>query len=421
MDASCGPSSALSQLSKHTQRDTSLQHERHHQAPNQLPAFRSHLTVDASLNQDFHRFSQSGPSGFEAHTFGPSFGQNQGMQAAQRLEGNMGRNHEWIHDFNGLSLRERQSQNQNQALNQGLNHGKSDWHLQFMKMNQAQSQQNVQQSQQFQQLHNQLQYGQMGGLGMNRLSQMNTQYAQQFQNHDVLDSMKEDSMKVDDQFAERFDALEREIAEQQTEKAEFSDDLEKEQFAEAARQVKSLMTRKVAGHSEETASKFQQSDFLKLMLSISDREVEISENGDKLVTKNSGTDIREHLSDPLRDVRGESLSHERTISEALRGEAPSGLPANLQPSHIPQPPTQRESDAVRGHLPDPLAHIKDGDLNGDLSSLQAAQVISGGQVNSENWMEDGAWSQFGRRTGRMPSLLSPMEQEVYDDYRQDDY
>lgn len=402
MDASCGPSSALSQLSKHTQRDNSLQHEAARQGHGFGPqaAFRNQPGVDANLNRDFQQFSQGG--GFQHDTFNEQahnfprqqFGGgvlNQARSHEQQIEHQQQHQQQWAQDFNRLSLGNNTQMHPQQAKPAQT----TNWSQQFIQNRQ----QNVP-SQSFrpessfmmqQPMFNQVNLQMMQGNHMK-------QEQNQINNVDQIDSKAFDA---------HFDQISKEIDEmEQVETA--NDDPDKEAFAKAARQVESHMTSTTPLVSAETNTKFQQSNFLKLMSMISNREVEVSKEGDKLVAS-SGEDVREYLSDPLKHERSE-----------INGAGVSGAMAKETAPQQPQSGTiTNESAQIRSHLPDPLAHIKDGELLGDLSSLQAARVVSGGQVEKENWMEDQSWD-FDMRPRTKNSLLSHYEQEVYDDYRNDD-
>lgn len=418
MDASCGPTNALAQFSKHTQRDTSLQHERQHFAgQNEQNAFRNGPGLDANLNVDFQRFNQGNsvdfqPQGFHAQQF-----HGQPMANSINASENIGFRGEngqgWVLDFRGLSL---EGQGSNQVQNRMQNAGpKSDWHRQFMQKMQLQNLQGQQNFQGQQQYNVQNLRGNMG----QQQFQPQQQFQTQFQQHDNLNLMDFDEQAL----AKEFDMVEQELELHAQENEvqqmpELDNETEKEQFAAAARQVQQSMMSNHTQQSQETAQKFQQSGFLKLMTQILDREVEISNDGEKLVSKTTGEDIRQYLSDPLK--------HEREDEQEPEYQTP--LKEFVTHGLVPQPQVQEKSRAtnesanIRSHLPDPLAHIRDGALDGDLSLLQAAQVISGGQVQGDSWMEDGMWDSMDQtrpRTG--PSLLSAYEQEVYDDYRNDDY
>ncbi|WPK25451.1 hypothetical protein PUMCH_002768 [Australozyma saopauloensis] len=405
MDASCGPSSALSQLLKHTQRDNSLQHEaiRPGVPLNAGPVFRNQPGTDAALNRDFHQFSQgtdyntfqAAPTQFLAdrtgrpgHAHPPAMN----MQAP---------NQQWVQDFNGLSLNQSGPQSQ-------LNHNGQpltlNWSLQFM--------QHAKQNHMGQTGHLS-QMGQQGTTYMQQPMMFNQAHLQMQQMEQVpqMQPLQNQVAEMDpNAFEAQFDQISRELEDVEQPQIHSKDDTEKERFAEAARKVQSHMTSSSPLISTETATKFQQSNFLKLMSQISNREVEVSDDGAKLVAKESGADVRDYLSDPLKDVR-----------EADQGSSVNMAPAmpQVQPTQPAEGTITNESAHVRSHLPDPLAHIRDGELLGDFSALQAARVISGGQVNRDDWMEDLSWEPREPTRPRR-GLLNPAEQEVYDDYRNDD-
>lgn len=437
MDASCGPSNAVGQLTKHAQRDHTLQRERFSGAVGAPAAFRSHGDLDGNLNQEFHRFSEAGGDLFQnlfqnpGHPFHAQFQRpvqnsvhypnNQPMEAQLRAqtqfqnESQLNRSQYqnqfqnqykqgdgWVQDFRDLSLQ--------QPL-------KSGWQAQFMDMQRQ---------------------GQRGSgaharpmASMAPMLATSAQPVQREYQHQADGSLQMDEHKL----AAQFDQIEQEMAESvaEAESKELEEEIHaelqplhlqesqamqpsrsnNEQFAEAARQVHDTMVK--GQSSEETTTKFQQSNFLKLMALISERQVELSQEGDKLVTR-TGQDIREYMSDPLKHERAEHLSPK---AEHLSPRAEHD--ASYPPLHgdwdiLRDRPM--ESETVRSHLPDPLAHIKDGQLSGDLSSLQAAQVISGGQVQADLWMEDLLWDMPTSRGGN--TILSPVEQELFDDYRHDD-
>ncbi|KAF3992409.1 hypothetical protein FT663_00689 [Candidozyma haemuli var. vulneris] len=433
MDASCGPSSALSQLSKHAQRDTSLQHglvNRNENQQNRQGGFRNQPGFDNSLNQEFQNFSgRTGGAPMFQDQFagaGPIHPQQQHHQQHHR-QPQQGQNQQnrWIQDFNGLSIDNRQTGQQGQHGQQG----KSDWHRQFM------NQQNVQHQAQPQLQHNMTNY-QMGSMGqMGHMGQMG-QY--RYQGAQAMNSPQNQKAQVEADLLENsealdshFDQLEKELAmEEQVDSEEASiSEIDKEQFVKAARDVQRSMRSEKNQKSDETTSKFEQSNFLKLMNSISDRKVELSQQGDKLVETASGEDIRKHLSDPLKYEKDPNY-HQQPH------EAQTATPAPI-PSVVPnEPQVTRESENVQNHLPDPLAHIKDGQLPDNLSALQAAKIISGGQVNDRTWMEDESWLSgpsypagvASGMSGGLPSgnsssgnsIMEPHWQEVYDDYRHDD-
>lgn len=216
----------------------------------------------------------------------------------------------------------------------------------------------------------------------------------------------------DAKFDSHFDRLEKELVDSDLpmEQVDEADELEKERFAKAARQVKESMVSQKIVASEETTSKFQQSDFLKLMSLISNRQVEISKEGDKLVEKSSGEDIRYLLSDPLKHEKEAQPDYHQPLHLEGFGAAP------MPRQEFPQ--VTNESQNVTSFLPDPLAHIKDGSLPSDLTPLQAARIISGDQVKGQNWEEDESW--LTREPPKRMGIMPQDWQDVYDDYRNDD-
>lgn len=417
MDASCGPSSALNQFNKHSQRDTSLQNEAAARAQHGPQHFRNLHAVDARLNQEFQQFSSQNMDS----RFQPQHHQIRHTNPQMGQKAQPG----WVQDFGSMHL-EDGAQMQNPQQHRQSPALQADWHLQFMKQGHTQTQQNLQNNQQHG--HSVNQNYQTGYSGMNSYAmrggayqpapQMNAPQQHQSQNVD---------MAVD--FDSEFDRIERELqtenvpAEATTTAATSAvgdDDVEKEQFADVARQVKeSMLNRKAI--SQETSAKIENSEFLKLMTSISERKVELNSEKDKLVERELGSDIREHLSDPLRHERATPDYHEPQFGAGGAPAPADHVTAGHVPGHVPQTQSPESSlPLLRLHLPDPLAHIRDGALLGDLTPLQAARIVSGGQVESNKWMEDEAWTpRFNMRRGG-PQLMDPAAQEVYDDYRHDD-
>lgn len=413
MDASCGPSSAISQLSKHTQRDTSLQHGlvNRHESQQNRPGFRNQPGFDAQLNQEFQNFSGRSSGG---PVFQDQFA-NAGPINHHQHRQHQNQQNRWIQDFNGLSLENRpaQASQSGQAQN-----AKSDWHRQFMNL--------MNQQPQLQQNRTNYQMGQMGQTGyMGQMGQYRYQGMQNMQPQNEKAQVEADMLGDSEALDSHFDQLEKELAmEEQVDSEEaLISEIDKEQFIKAARDVQKSMRNENGQKSEETSLKFEQLNFLKLMNSISDRKVELSKEGDKLVEAESGEDIRQHLSDPLK--------YEKDPNYHQQPHEPQAEPLTIPPRasvHVPitnEPRVTKESELVRNHLPDPLAHIKDGQLPDNLSPLQAAKIISGGQVSGGTWMEDELWlggpgmTQSGNSSSGN-SIMEPHWQEVYDDYRHDD-
>ena len=227
--------------------------------------------------------------------------------------------------------------------------------------------------------------------------------------HAPVYTNKDTDMEVEDLGAQ-FDEVERELAQLEQNGAQKEEvqneavqadavraDDDKERFAEAARQVQRLML-------DETSEKFAQLNFLKLMALISERQVEISPDGESLVRSNPERAPEPDYHVPPRDA------------ETLRAQNVRGGTETVRES---------ESSSVRAHLPDPLAHVRDGALALDLTPLQAARIISGGQVRPADWTEDESWTAETPRQQQTPRpqrapLLDHAAQEAYDDYRNDD-
>lgn len=218
-------------------------------------------------------------------------------------------------------------------------------------------------------------------------------------------------------FDEQFERLEQELAEAE----QVSDNIhDREEFARTAGRVKESMLVSSPERSEETTEKFQQLNFLKLMSSIHNRSVEISADGEKLVDR-EGQDVRDggHL-DSANDVLQSQPSYHDPVHDAAHdirlGDGPlhiMDLPQSTKRAEVSDnaPPTN--------HLPDPLAHIKDGALPEFLDPLQAAKIVSGNQVKTRDWMPtDDDWLDMSVQPPR--SIVSQEWQEMYDDYRHDD-
>lgn len=430
MDASCGPSNALQTLSKHTQRDNSIQNDLINQNRNNVgqQQFRSNgHQVDQNLNRDFQQFN--GQNNAFANGFLDQFQRPMSNSPVHGPTLQNGAQQGWVNDFSNMSISQQpqsHQQHQNHLSHQNHHqdhhqaHQQTGWHQQFMAQNKQQTSHIAQ--------HHNLAPNYTNAFSLNMRTNLSTPlYSQHLlppTEHKQVHALEQEQQIFDD----HFDQLEKELAAQQPEQlisdqhpAEFhmdSNELEKQQFADAAKQVHDSMLSNQ--QSSETSEKFQQSDFLKLMSSIKDRSVELSNQGDKLVDSTSGQDIRTHLPDPLREIRNEI---------PITSQTPDyHRPVHLEPvmEQIPRKPPVPDNVEVRSHLPDPLAHIKDGEL-GDVSEpLQAARIISGNQVRTSDWME-GDWMDFSipattepARPRKRNNIMDDAWQEVYDDYRHDD-
>lgn len=386
---SCGPSNAVSNLSKHTQRDNSLQNDViRRNGPQNNQQFRNNQIIDNNLNQEFNQFSGNQFNG--SFDGGNQFA-NQFMSRFPMKGRGQNRNQGWVNDFSNLSLERNELQTRDMTREQG-------WNQQFMNGSQQynQQQQNSQQFNQQQQniqhqfQQNQLQQNQVNQqiqpqmpFHMNTRTNLNPVYHEPVGNlteHQEMHKMEQQHQ----QFEDEFKLLEQEM---------HSNTTDKEEFAKTARKIHESMT-----NNHEQNEKIQQSNFLKLMNSISNRSVELSNEGDKLVDSQSGQDVREqeiteHLSDPLRDVKESSETvatpdyHRPMYSDAGQVVNQRQAVNQEQPQEQTQEQTQ-QADPHHNPLPDPLAHIQDGALSNIQEPLQAARIISGNQVVPEAWMED---------------------------------
>lgn len=448
MDASCGPSSALLQLNKHSQRDNSLQHEqaaRRGGPPGIQSQFRG-PRFDMNLNREFEQFSGGeNTARFDGNS-------HQFRAPAQRPEGPG-----WVQDFSKMSLDQRpewanqfraghsrQNQNQHPAHFQAANQNQQQNHFQgqFVPNQLHLSNQNISN----QNLSNQYM---PQPFRLNMRTDLSTPLQSQMSEHQELHRTDHEQAAFDSEF-EKF---EQEMARSEAEAKQMDanqdqthpelSNADREEFARTAGRVKETMLVDNPQRSEATAQKFQQSNFLKLMSSIHDREVELSEAGDKLVDQ-SGQDIRDSSVTPDENVQQETMDDERSSSGQTHRAGPSPGPNYHEPTHTligpqpaalgplflsdppnqlleapPRPDTEGASQTTQqSRLPDPLAHIADGALPEFLDPLQAAKIVSGNQVKTSDWMQDDDW--LDMTVPQQRSIVSEEWQEMYDDYRNDD-
>ncbi|CAH2351285.1 hypothetical protein CLIB1423_03S02828 [[Candida] railenensis] len=431
MDASCGPSNALTNLSKHSQRDTTLQNEasQRFNAFNKGQDFKTNSNqIDRNLNRDFEQFSghqnqfQAQHQQYQFQPFQHSNQQQQQQFNQQQHHNVMHANQQpmqngqakWVSDFSQMNIGDQQQKN--------------NWQSQFM----AQPQQNIQQ-QRHQQSPSHLQQPMVNRYIAQTMPfnlSMRTDLSTPLTEHQEVHQAE----SVQESFNQQFDEIERELqSNEQVLNKQLSDrgGDDKAEFAKTARQVHSSM---MSVQNEETSNKFQNSNFLKLMSSISNRSVELE--GDKLVDTDTRVDIREHLADPLQHEKAEAAAdRERANVEQMNLDnnvypltqaetAPAINVPYLRPPGITRPVQQREESQINT-LPDPLAHIRDGGLDGITDPLMAAKIISGNQVKDKHWLgsnnNDDDWLDMTEDAPSRPgSILNPRDQEMYDDYRHDD-
>lgn len=435
--ASCGPSTALQNLNKHAQRDNSLQHQRH-QHPQQQGAsihqFRQGQQVDSRLNADFKQFNNG-------NDFANSFMNQMNIKPSMQQHQHQQHQHQqpaWVNDFSNLSI-----QQQHQHLNQQQNQGaKSDWHQQFMQQQQPNT---LQHQSNFQQMTPN--YA-MGSYQMRNTATTMTPMFHNQTEHQQQHKLEEEQRALEKQF----DMIEKQLQnESVTTEENTNQDEAKEEFARIARKAETSM-KTIDSHDSEMNEKFQNSQFLKLMSSIGNRQVELE--GDKLVTSDSKEDIREKgIPETITATNPTITTAPRDTQEGqftLQGpsnpdfvremydQIPRPKPANTAFPHPLSGDSEHEqqqepNDPHQNTLPDPLAHIQDGQLSDINDPLTAARIISGGQVQMSDWVEDydtisdtpskpetDSNNNPNVRPFRKGQIVDHHWDEMYRDYRHDD-
>lgn len=435
--ASCGPSTALQNLNKHAQRDNSLQHQRH-QHPQQQGAsihqFRQGQQVDSRLNADFKQFNSG-------NDFANSFMNQMNIKPSMQQHQHQQHQHQqpaWVNDFSNLSI-----QQQHQHLNQQQNQGaKSDWHQQFMQQQQPNT---LQHQSNFQQMTPN--YA-MGSYQMRNTATTMTPMFHNQTEHQQQHKLEEEQRALEKQF----DMIEKQLQnESVTTEENTNQDEAKEEFARIARKAETSM-KTIDSHDSEMNEKFQNSQFLKLMSSIGNRQVELE--GDKLVTSDSKEDIREKgIPETITATNPTITTAPRDTQEGqftLQGpsnpdfvremydQIPRPKPANTAFPHPSSGDSEHEqqqepNDPHQNTLPDPLAHIQDGQLSDINDPLTAARIISGGQVQMSDWVEDydtisdtpskpetDSNNNPNVRPFRKGQIVDHHWDEMYRDYRHDD-
>lgn len=251
---------------------------------------------------------------------------------------------------------------------------------------------------------------------LNRMNQMNMSQNGMTE-HQELHRPEIEHELTDQQFEQEFKLLEQEHQEAQSKVG----NQDNEQFADAAKKIKQTL---------EANDKFKNSNFLKLMSSISNKTVELNEQGDKLVDQQGNevnldemdTDINEQTSQADR-IDSEHIDYHQTPHE-FTPQYENKIPdqpqfqydhyGNKIGENMHPPVKESERESIQNNLPDPLAHLK-GELDAN-EPLLAARIVSGNQVNSNDWIED-----YSVDTVPPPrNNIMGDWQEVYDDYRHDD-
>lgn len=433
--ASCGPSNAIQNLNKHTQRDTSLQHQRLQQATggSSVQQFRQGKQhIDPRLNNEFQQFNSGGDfasSFMNQMHIQPKVQHHHPVQQQQQQNGG------WVNDFSNLSI-------------QQTPQAKSDWQQQFMQQNQNvthhhqhQHQPQVQQSN-FQQMTPNYALGNSYQMRSNVVPMASPVFQNQSE-HQQSHKLEEEQRRFENEFALIEKHLAAEQQQQQQEEVNTQevdiDNIAKEKFAETARLVEDTIKSKTYDDFE-MKKKFENSQFLKLMSSIGNRKVELE--GDKLVTSDSKEDIREK-GIPESEAQTAFASHQELHQQATLNNPDYHQPMFDQTPESSRDPTGRagvnvaqqpvqdtaaeQENPQENRLPDPLAHIQDGQLSDINDPLTAAKVISGGQVQTKDWIEDfdnepeiKQQSAHNERPFRKGQIVDHHWDEMYHDYRHDD-
>lgn len=395
---SCGPSSSLQRLAKHSQRDNSLQQDvaRNRSSPH-ASSFRSQPFIDQRLSEDFNQFSRS--NDFMAPAPGlPAISHGRGDFQAQGRDSSQG----WVQRFSLMNIAHTPPQ---KSVD-------NRWQDQFIQQNSTNiTTLAVQNPQNLQGFGVQQSYVRPS-MGMFQLSLHGTQQSNVVTEHRELHDMKQD----DDMFDEKFLEIERELLEQESTLARQADpeegyeidqsQIDKDAFAKTAGQVQESLLKT---RNSEINEKLKNSNFLKLMNSISSRSIELSSDGSKLVNASTGEEVKNEDFESLKAPEMNTQSYEHAQSGSYHD------------------PRHEEHERLVSHLPDPLAHLKDGDLSDVSSPLQAARIISGDQVKTSDWMEGDDFADIpnSRMDARhypniRRDIMSEGWREVYDDYRNDD-
>ncbi|KAI5970030.1 hypothetical protein CANMA_000933 [Candida margitis] len=406
--ASCGPSSAIQNLNKHTQRDTSLQHQRLSNQPQQqgVHQFRQGQAVDQQLNQEFHRFN----SGGAGHDFATSFIDQNRPQFQHRVQNapqpQQQQQQGWVNDFSGLSI-EQSQQPQVQ----------SNWSKQFIQGGPLQQQQQQYQhpTQQQPMMRSQIPNYALGTF-QNRLSMNAVNAAPQFSQQSEHQQVHKLEAEHQEMLENEFDRIEKELDAQQDSQtseanlAESADktlqDHDRDLFAETARSVENSMNR-LNTNDAAMAEKFKESNFLNLMHSIANKETVLGDNefksqenvstdaeatAENVASNSQSSDYIQPMYRPEQqvnqinslDMNSDEFSNETIPNYPFPPQAISQKQKRMQ-RREQQPPQE-----THNKLPDPLAHIGD-QLDGITDPLTAARIISGGQVKGRDWEDDDDW------------------------------
>lgn len=411
---SCGPSNALQNLNKHSQRDNSLQNElQFKNRPAEVSRFKKGQLFDKNLNNQFNQFNETNMNNDFAANFMNQF---KGVNPSTRAQ-----NQGWINDFDNLSLNSGMVNQPNLNVQQFNQFNNSQNHAQI-----PQNQGHTQQFNQHQASGNYNQYSQYNQRSFPLNMRTNLSTPLQPPEHSEIHQYEQNIDK-------QFELMENELKDLEQEAQGQNLEHNHEEFAKIAKNVENSMLKAFENNSNnpELLDKLKNSEFLNLMGKVGNRNVELK--GEEFVENQNPTST-------IRDSHNENInyhharydfdknSHHDNTQDFNDVNANNLSRPDLRDYTSEEPLQQSEPRPDQENkLPDPLAHIKDGQLSDISDPLMMAQIISGGQVKSKDWLDaDTDWmdsdyipkSQRNRPLKR--SIMTEHEQQVFDDYRNDD-
>ncbi|AOA62698.1 Peroxisomal membrane protein [Komagataella phaffii CBS 7435] len=319
-NGSCGPATALDNLSKRVGQDRTLENDHvarfRDQNSSQNRAFRAESSFNTTAGAEFGQFQNTSvqrnyfPSA-ELIRKNTRFGDNWSSEFRQQQE-----NNKWVEDFGAMNLenvrmeQEQSFQTMDQRTNmQAMSSTANAWTQEFNHMQHNKEMEYEMRIRETQRLVN--------APAREVFSMVNQHSQQHNQNftHNQTQLGDQSHYMTNLAFERQFETVQNEIdgmdmfsdseqVEQQKElqKEDDNNDIETTKFAEIAQQVFNQMNNVDTTVSQNTEHKFKQSNFLRLMDKVAQREVEINGSGDRFIDK-TGNDIRDYLPDPLSDLR----------------------------------------------------------------------------------------------------------------------
>ncbi|ANZ74973.1 BA75_02720T0 [Komagataella pastoris] len=319
-DGSCGPATALDNLNKRFGQERTLENDQvarfRDQNSTQHRPFRSESSFNTTAGAEFGQFQNTSvqrnyfPSA-ELIRKNARFGDNWSSDFRQQHE-----NNKWVEDFGAMNLENVRGEQQQgyQTMNprmnmQAVSSTANAWTQEFNHMQLDKEMEYEMRIRETQKLVN--------APARDVFSMVNQNSQQQNQNstQNQAQLLEQSQYMTNLAFEKQFETVQNEIdgmdmfsdseqVEQQKElrKDDGSNDIETTKFAEIAQQVFNQMNNVDTTVSQKTEHKFKQSNFLRLMDKVAQREVEINSSGDRFIDQ-SGNDIRDYLPDPLSDLR----------------------------------------------------------------------------------------------------------------------